>query len=67
MDREAIKRDALPMRQPITNICSRSDAIVDWRAARDKVSPNVERIQVNVSHLRERFRLTNLVTDCECF
>lgn len=56
IEREVLKRDARPITQPITAIFSKSDAIVDWRAAIDKVSPNIEHIRVNASHLGMGFR-----------
>lgn len=56
VEKESAKRVAIPINQPITAIFSRSDAIVDWRAAIDKFSPNVEHIQVNAAHLGMGFR-----------
>lgn len=51
IESESSKRDTKPIRQPITAIYSQTDAIVDWRAAIDNVSPNVKHIHVNASHL----------------
>ncbi len=51
VERESGKRDNNPIKQPITAIYSKSDAVVDWRAALDKVSPNVEHIEVEAAHL----------------
>ncbi len=51
IEREAGKRDSRPIEQPMTIIYSKSDAIVDWRAAVDKVSPNTKHFEVKASHL----------------
>lgn len=51
IERESSKRDGTPIQQSITAIYSKSDAIVDWRAAVDKVSPNITHIKVKTSHL----------------
>ncbi len=44
-------REARPIRQPITAIYSRSDAIVTWRAAIDHHSPDVRHVEVSAAHL----------------
>lgn len=51
IEREAGKRDSAPIQQPITVIYSKTDAVVDWRAAVDKVSPRTKHIEVKASHL----------------
>lgn len=51
IEREAGKRDAKPIQQTITAIYSKTDGIVNWRAAIDKVSPKVTHWQINASHL----------------
>jgi len=51
IESESGKRDAIPIKQPITAIISKTDAVVNWRAALDRVSPNVEHIEVDVPHL----------------
>ena len=63
IESETKKRDAKPIQQPITAIVSKSDGVVNWQAAIDKVSPNVEHIEVDVAHLgmgfnRQVWRLT---------
>lgn len=37
--------------QPITAIVSKTDGIVDWNAAQDRLSPQVRHIEVDASHL----------------
>lgn len=56
IERESAKRVSIPIEQPITAIFSKSDAVVDWRAAIDKTSPNVEHIRVNAPHLGMGFK-----------
>ena len=51
IEREASKRDKLPIKQPITALYSKTDGVVAWRAAIDKISPNVTHWQINASHL----------------
>lgn len=51
IESESAKRDAVPINQPITSIVSKADGIVDWRAAIDNVSPNVEHHYVKSQHL----------------
>lgn len=51
IERESIKRESIPIQQPITAIYSKSDGIVDWHSAIDKLSPRVEHIEVNAAHL----------------
>jgi len=51
IESESSKRDRKPIQQPITAIYSKSDAVVDWRAAVDKISPNVSHIEIKSSHL----------------
>ncbi|MEM6818642.1 MAG: alpha/beta hydrolase [Pseudomonadota bacterium] len=48
---EIARRESKPIQQPITCIYSKSDAIVDWRAAIDRYSSDVNHIEVNVAHL----------------
>ena len=45
------QRDSKPIKQPITCIYSKSDAIVSLYAAFDRVSPNVKNVEVKSSHL----------------
>ena len=40
-----------PIKQPITAIYSKLDGIVDWSAAVDTSSPNVDNVEVRASHL----------------
>ena len=51
IEEEIDKREATPIHQPITAIYSRSDAVVDWKAAIDRYSQNVRHIEVDASHL----------------
>lgn len=51
IERESVKRDAIPIQQPITAIYSKTDGIVAWRSAIDKISPNVTHWQINAPHL----------------
>lgn len=62
---EVARRESRPIQQPITCIYSKTDAIVDWRAAIDHHSDNVEHIEVDVAHLAFAFNSTvwDLVED----
>ena len=51
IEREIDKRESRPIRQPITAIYSKSDAIVSWRAAIDHFSDNVRHLEVRAAHL----------------
>ncbi len=51
IEREIKKREERPIRQPVTAIYSKSDAIVSWRAAIDHHSPRVDHIEVDAAHL----------------
>lgn len=51
IEQEIEKRETKPIRQPITAIYSRSDAIVSWPAAIDHFSDDVEHIEVSGTHL----------------
>lgn len=51
IEKESLKRDNSPIQQPITAIYSKTDGVVDWRAAIDKISPNVTHWQVNAAHI----------------
>ena len=51
IEREVNKRDQMPIAQPITAIYSKSDGVVNWRAALDRNNRNVDHIEVNVAHL----------------
>ena len=51
IESESAKRDSKPIHQPITSVVSKADGIVDWRAAIDNVSPNVEHHYVKAQHL----------------
>ncbi|MDJ0878374.1 MAG: alpha/beta hydrolase [Halieaceae bacterium] len=48
---EIARRESQPISQPITAIVSKTDAIVDWNAAIDRYSPNVQHIEVDAAHL----------------
>lgn len=51
IEAQARLREARPVRVPIMALVSPSDAIVDFRAARDHHSENVEHIELDVAHL----------------
>ncbi len=51
IERAINKQNEKPIEQPITIIYSKSDGVVNWRAMMDKMSPNVEHFELNVSHL----------------
>jgi pimeloyl-ACP methyl ester carboxylesterase len=55
MEAAAAARDAVPIRVPITAIYDRHDAIVAWPACIDRVTPGVQHIEVNCSHLGMAF------------
>lgn len=44
-------RNEIPIERPITAIYSKADAIVDWRACIDTISPNVENVEVRSTHV----------------
>lgn len=52
------RRDVRPIHRPITSIVSRSDGIVPWSAAIDRVSPDVRHIEVRGAHLGLAFNPT---------
>ena len=52
------KRESRPIRQPITAIYSKSDAIVAHGAAIDRYSENVTHIELDASHLGLAFNPT---------
>lgn len=60
IEREIEKRAAKPIQQPVTAIFSKSDAVVDWRAAQDHHSPDVTHIEVDVAHMSMGFNTTVL-------
>jgi pimeloyl-ACP methyl ester carboxylesterase len=58
IEREIHRREERPIRQPITAIYSRTDAVVPWEAAVDRFSENVRHIEVNAAHLGMGFNPT---------
>ncbi len=52
------RREQRPIRQPITAIYSKSDAVVSWQAAIDRHSENVRHVEVNAAHLGMGFNPT---------
>lgn len=58
IEQEIHKREARPIRQPITAIYSRSDAVVSWEAAIDRYSDNVRHVEVSAAHLGMGFNPT---------
>lgn len=55
---EVRKREDFPIRQPITAIYSKTDAVVHWKATVDQFSKNVRHIEVNAAHLGLGFNPT---------
>lgn len=51
IEEEVARREQRPIQQPVTAIYSKTDAIVDWKAAVDRYSANVTHIEVNAAHL----------------
>ena len=51
IESEVNNRDSNPITRPITAIVSKSDGVVGYEAAIDRVSPNVNHIDVSVAHL----------------
>jgi pimeloyl-ACP methyl ester carboxylesterase len=58
IEREIRGRESRPIRQPITAIYSKSDAVVSWRAAIDHHSDDVTHIEVDAAHLGMGFNPT---------
>ncbi len=58
IEREIHRREQRPIRQPITAIYSKTDAVVHWEAAVDRFSDNVRHIEVNAAHLGMGFNPT---------
>lgn len=56
IETEIARRETRLIRQPITAIFSRSDAIVSWEAALDHHSPNVRHIEVDAAHIGMGFK-----------
>jgi pimeloyl-ACP methyl ester carboxylesterase len=51
VEAEILARDAVPITVPITAIYTKGDGVVAWQACIDTVSPNVEHVEVNTTHL----------------
>lgn len=58
IETEIEKRDARPIRQPVTAIFSKSDAVVSWEAALDRSNESVTHIEVDAAHLGMAFNPT---------
>lgn len=58
IEQEVLKREARPIRQPVTAIYSKSDAIVSWHATVDHHNDNVEHIEVDAAHIGLAFNPT---------
>jgi hypothetical protein len=58
IEEQISRREERPIRQPITAIYSRNDAVVSWRAAIDHHSENVTHIDVSAPHLGMGFNPT---------
>jgi len=65
IERELAKRDARPIRTPITAIVSPSDGVVGLAATIDHVSPNVRHVHVDAAHIGLCFNPTvwDLIVD----
>ena len=55
IEQQVRQREERPVTVPITALVSPSDAIVDFRAARDHYSKDVEHVEVDVAHLSMGF------------
>jgi pimeloyl-ACP methyl ester carboxylesterase len=51
IEREVARRDAMPIQVPITAIISRSDAVVNYAATLDHISPNVRHVEIDAAHI----------------
>jgi pimeloyl-ACP methyl ester carboxylesterase len=51
IEQEVARRDEVPIRCQVTAIYSKSDAVVAWEATIDRVSPNVQHVEVDAAHL----------------
>ncbi len=58
IETEIRRRESRPIRQPITAIYSKSDAVVTWQAAIDHYSADVTHVEVDVAHLGMGFNPT---------
>ena len=45
------RREATPIRVPVTALYSKTDGVVSWQAAIDSTNPDVEHIEVDSSHV----------------
>ncbi len=55
IEEQAIQREVRPVKVPITALVSPTDGIVDFRAAFDHHSEDIEHIQIDVAHLSMGF------------
>ncbi len=55
IERQVERRLQTPIKVPITAIISRADAIVGFEAAMDRISPNVQHVEVDAAHLGMAF------------
>lgn len=51
IEAEMAKRDAIPIRCPLTVLFSKRDGIVSWPATLDRVTPQARHIEVQSSHI----------------
>ncbi|MGB5211609.1 MAG: alpha/beta fold hydrolase [Gammaproteobacteria bacterium] len=58
IEEQISRREERPIRQPITAIFSRNDAVVSWQAAIDHHSENVTHVEVSAPHLGMGFNPT---------
>jgi pimeloyl-ACP methyl ester carboxylesterase len=58
IEEEIQRREARPIRQPITAIYSKTDAVVHWHATVDRFSEDVRHVEVNAAHLGMGFNPT---------
>lgn len=50
LELDAAGREMNPLTMPVTSVFSRKDAVVAWQASIDRVSPNVEHVEVSSKH-----------------
>lgn len=51
IERLVDERNRMPLKVPVTAIYSRRDGVVAWQACIDQVSPQVEHVEVDASHI----------------
>lgn len=51
IEAQVAERNRILIRAPITAIYSKSDGVVSWRACIDRISPDVEHVEVTATHI----------------